>query len=123
MTTDVLLKRCLDNCTQNSNESMHSKLWMRASKNKFASLRRVKFLAQVVQLNHNFGFEAGDFLPYLGIETNVHERDNLRQLEKDCVRMNLPRAKGKKQKKKKKEQKTDNSYQPGGFHVEDEDLE
>ncbi|KAK4305330.1 hypothetical protein Pmani_022772 [Petrolisthes manimaculis] len=52
LTNEDLLKRCLKGRTQNANESLHSKLWMKVAKHKFAGISRVNFISQVVILEH-----------------------------------------------------------------------
>ncbi|KAK3889502.1 hypothetical protein Pcinc_006474 [Petrolisthes cinctipes] len=77
LTTEELLKRCMKSRTQNSNESIHSKLWMKVAKHKFAGLRRVNFVSQVLVMEHNFGYEASYFSSLLGFNTTLSKSVNL----------------------------------------------
>jgi hypothetical protein len=73
LTSDELLKRCLRKRTQNANESLHSKIWLRCSKGKFASAARVLFIARGTVLDHNLGYLHGSLLRALG-----HESEDLK---------------------------------------------
>jgi hypothetical protein len=55
--------------TQNSNESLHSKMWLHCSKVKFATMNWVRMIAQGTVLNHNLGHVKGNILRALGAET------------------------------------------------------
>ena len=67
LTSQDLLKRCLKKKTQNSNESLHSKLWRKCLKVKHAGLQRVRYAAHVTTLEHNFGTRQGSRLSLLGL--------------------------------------------------------
>lgn len=68
MTQMDLLSRCLKVWTQNPNESLHSKLWIKCSKSKFDGLYRVCFVSQVTALDHNFGYKNASLLQHLRLE-------------------------------------------------------
>ncbi|KAK3862706.1 hypothetical protein Pcinc_031463 [Petrolisthes cinctipes] len=112
LTHDDLLKRCMKGETQNRNESLHSKLWMKAAKHKFVGLRRVNFVAQVVILDHNFGFEEAYFPRHLGFKTAVSKSANLQFLQKEYCRSVTPK---KTARRKKKSAAGSSDYCPGGF--------
>lgn len=67
LTTDELLTRCIRGLTQNTNESLHSKIWLKCSKAKFAGLSRVTFAAQATALSHNFGIVRSSLLLRMGL--------------------------------------------------------
>ena len=50
---------------QNSNESLHAKLWQKCPKTKFFGLFRVIFAVQVTVLDHNFGCDKCNLLVHL----------------------------------------------------------
>ena len=103
-----LLKRCLKGATQNPNESLHSKVWNKCQKIKFYSRLRVMFLVQHSALEHNFGYEAGNFLLHtLGPDANF--QGSLKWFDKERSRHATPKSK-----KIRKEKKSD-SYEAGGF--------
>lgn len=102
-----LLKRCLNVATQNLNESLHSKVWIKRQKVKFYGLSRVTLLVQHTALDHNFGYTEGSIIMYL-LGTEAKLQEYLQWLDKERVRLASP----KKPKKKPKEE-IDESYQPG----------
>ncbi|KAK3880998.1 hypothetical protein Pcinc_014547 [Petrolisthes cinctipes] len=112
LTNEDLLKRCMKGRTQNSNESLHSKLWMKVAKHKFAGISRVNFITQVVILEHNFGFEAAYFPRHLGFKTTACKSANLQFLQKESIRSSTPKKTVRCQRKK-----SGNSadYISGGF--------
>lgn len=65
LTRTDLLSRCLKGRTQ---KSLHSKLWTKCSKSKFAGLHRVHFASQLTALEHNFGYKKSSLLFHLGFE-------------------------------------------------------
>ena len=81
LTTTDLLQRCIKQQTQNANESLHSKLWLKCPKVEHCSLARVKFAAADTCLKHNFGQCKGNLLAHLKLLTD-DAVENLRKL--DC---------------------------------------
>jgi hypothetical protein len=67
LTAPALLARCLSKRTQNPNESLHSKLWLRCFKVKNAQLHRVMFAASDTMMLHNFGDVRGSLLGRMGL--------------------------------------------------------
>eukprot|EP00745_Piridium_sociabile_P007986 TRINITY_DN15350_c0_g1_i2.p1 TRINITY_DN15350_c0_g1~~TRINITY_DN15350_c0_g1_i2.p1 ORF type:complete len:326 (+),score=78.28 TRINITY_DN15350_c0_g1_i2:211-1188(+) len=68
----VLLNRCRGK-TQNSNESLHSLIWNRCTKNKFASRRRVHFAVITAAREFNFGSAASqDTASFFGFRAGSH---------------------------------------------------
>jgi hypothetical protein len=67
LTATPLLQRCLKKRTQNPNESLHSKLWVRCAKVKNSQLQRVQFAAMDTVMIHNFGRARGSLLGRLGL--------------------------------------------------------
>lgn len=66
-----LLQRCLQKRTQNPNESLHSKLWLKCPNMKNSQLSRVRFAATDTVLRHNFGDARGTLLVRLGLATEA----------------------------------------------------
>jgi hypothetical protein len=92
LTKDELLMRCMKQRTQNSNESLHSKVWLRCSKEKFATMERVRFVARGTILDHNFGYLGGSLLRALGVES----ADSLATLKAKDAEAGAPSRKPKK---------------------------
>ena len=68
-----LLNRCVSGKTQNSNECLHSLIWSRCAKSKFASRRRVHFAVVTAAREFNFGPAAGqDTAKFFGFDAGVH---------------------------------------------------
>ncbi|KAK4290786.1 hypothetical protein Pmani_036345 [Petrolisthes manimaculis] len=112
LTNEELLKRCMKGRTQNANESLHSKLWMKVAKHKFAGISRVNFISQVVILEHNFGFEAAYFPQHLGFKTTACKSANLQFLQKESIRSSTPKQTVRHQRKKSG---NSSDYISGGF--------
>lgn len=72
MTSHDILTCCLPDYTQNSNESIHSKVWQKCSKNKHAGYHHILFVCRVTALDHNFGFEKGCLVLNLGWDIPPH---------------------------------------------------
>ena len=107
LTVPTLLERCLKKRTQNANESLHSKLWMRCLKVKDAKLSRVWFNACDTVLIHNCGRGRGSFILKLGLSTErIHgrkeKRDSSTPVRKAAKRRKTGDVPGK-------------SYAPGGY--------
>lgn len=67
LTSRELLQRCLKQLTQNSNESLHSKLWPKCRISKFVSLDRILFALQATRLQHNLGQVEDSLIKSLGL--------------------------------------------------------
>ena len=86
LSSDDLLKRCLGCKTQNSNESLHSMIWQRCSKEKFVGKDTVEVAANLAICEFNFG--ARESLSMItsnlriGFEKLCNERSRLRDLER-----------------------------------------
>ena len=52
------MKRCIPGVTQNANESIHSKLYVRLPKTKYWGEKSVRAMVQMTALEHNIGSEA-----------------------------------------------------------------
>lgn len=75
-----LLQKCMGGQTQNPNESLHSSVWNKCPKAKFAGLARVVFISQVTVLEHNFGHKRGNLMTSLFGSCEESE-ESLQQLE------------------------------------------
>ena len=62
-----LLERCVDNKTQNMNESFHSKVWHMCPKASHFESDQMEFAICQNILIHNKGYEHGSILRFLGI--------------------------------------------------------
>jgi hypothetical protein len=108
LSSSPLLQRCLQAHTQNRNESLHSKLWLKCLKVKHAYLQRVVFAASVTALQHNIGPARGNLLTVLGLTTDVH-------LQKRKIEEQTPRKIPTRKRKRPAAEEPSTSYAPGGF--------
>ena len=102
LTTDELMGRCLKGRTQNANESLHSKLWMKKPKNKFYGLASLKQAASSTTMEHNFGFEASNIVGNMPFA-----KQSEAQRDADSFRENTRRRKSLMVKRSKKRKRTD----------------
>lgn len=109
LSTPALLERCLKEHTQNSNESLHSKLWLHVNKAKFAGLKRVRFMSQLTVLEHNIGYE-NTFIAKIGFPSTTQAATTRKKMDKAKI---SPRQPAKKRKTRQAPPSAD--YQPGGF--------
>lgn len=97
-------------CTQNPNESLHSKLWTKFSKTKFAGLNRVNFLAKTNILDHNFVYRNISLLMHLGFGASENTLAGL-----DVQEKKRKSPKEKKVTKKKKQEASTEHYSSRDF--------
>lgn len=109
LTREELLQRCLKGRTQNPNESFHSKLWAKCSKVKFAGYDKVLFAAQVTVIQHNFGYQEGSLLSFLGISSPKETR----VIEEKFEKIRSTSTPGRK--RKRIQTLKDNDYAAGSF--------
>lgn len=95
LTDSNLLKRCLQGKTQNSNECLHSTIWARCSKDRFASHKRVELAAitacgefnQGASSTHSImsvlGLSAGRYTLKLGKTRNLKRLQNSKKYIRD----------------------------------------
>ena len=109
LTEPSLLQRCLKGFTQNPNESIHARLWLKCPKVKFFGLYRVIFCAQSCVLEHNLGYERSNLLTEL-FGTSASIKKVLKTQDALKIKKQSPRV-------KKKASKTEISeeYKPGQF--------
>ncbi|KAK8395396.1 hypothetical protein O3P69_006207 [Scylla paramamosain] len=69
----ALLQKCLSGHIQNPNESLHSKVWRKVSKDKYAGLHRTRFVSQMTIWEHNFGYSEFNLLQCIGFGVLSHE--------------------------------------------------
>lgn len=91
LTSDELLKRCLRGKTQNPNEFLHSKIWSKCNKIKFFGFDRVKFVAQISILDHNFGYKDASLMKALGFCQTYESAESLDHQDK--ARLNPEKCK------------------------------
>lgn len=104
-----LLQRCLMGRTQNPNESLHSKLWQKCQKIKFAGYYRVNYACQVTTLEHNFGYLHGDSTRlWFGSHDTMDKMLDIRDKERRRSQSKTPR-------KRRKTEPVSKEYQPGAF--------
>ena len=104
---EKLLKRCLQGFTQNPNESLHSKLWSKASKTKHAGRFRITFLSRVTVLQHNFGNHVSLITHLFGTNQVIKKAQQIQ--EHETVRVAV------KTSKRKRKLDYSDEYQPGNF--------
>lgn len=75
------VEQCLKGHTQNPNESFHSKIWKKVSKDKFSGFYRVKFTCESTILEHNFGYTLSSFALRLGFPNSEHTYNSLDRKE------------------------------------------
>ena len=69
LTTDEMMKRCLQGLTQNPNESFHSRIWQHCPKHLMATKRKLDFAIAVAAMEYNSGHVSSNLhgpldLPY-----------------------------------------------------------
>lgn len=75
LTQEQLLQRCVAGKTQNANEALHSAVWSRCPKDKFASQKRVRFAVATAVREFNFGpAVAVDTAKSFGFRSGPHMR-------------------------------------------------
>ena len=99
LTSPSILSRCLQKRTQNTNESLHSKLWRLGLKVKDCKLERVWFNTWDKVLIHSFGSEKGNLLDHLGLANEkIPEKKRKQELHTPTI------------KPQKHQQRDDSSY-------------
>ena len=71
LTSDEMMKRCLQGLTQNRNEHLHLRIWKFATNNKNASRNIVEFATATAVCNYNVGYAASNLAGILGIESTT----------------------------------------------------
>lgn len=108
LTTDDMMKRCLQGLKQNPNESFHSHIQLHCPKHLRATKRKLDFAASVVMMECNRGYVASNLhrclsLPY----TSILDKD----LKRRYNRMDRPLMKMMRNKRLQR----DLLYSPGNF--------
>lgn len=70
LTAPDILRKCLKGVTQNPNESLHSKIWIKC---KVARRFRVLFVTRVTVLDHNFGRKRNLLSHLLGTSATISQ--------------------------------------------------
>lgn len=109
LSSPALLERCMKGGSQNTNESLHSKLWYHQRKSKFAGLKRRNFLTRLTIIYHNFGFVANKFLQHLDFPESAESILTKRRM------VQRKTAERRSAKRKKLDFNPGPDYQPGGF--------
>lgn len=118
LTTPELLQKCMKGRTQNPNESVHSKVWQKASKDKFCGLHRLKFVTRITVLEHNFGHTEGNLLHSLGFETSPYLLASLLRRDAKMIRkLETPKPRKSRKRKLRTEEEEDETadYISGGY--------
>ena len=110
LSQDSLLKRCLRKKIQNINEGLHSKLWKKCSKTKFAGPKRVHFASQITVLEHNVGYEHANLL-----EAMCFGSSELQKVHRSQEKERLKDTFHQKKNKKRKCSDMSSDYVTGGF--------
>ena len=108
LTSDEMMKRCLQGLTHNRNEHLHSRIWKFAPKLGNASRDTVEFATATAVCNYNIGHTASNFAGILGIESTMAKEKSLKA--KDVVMDSPYRRKMRNQKLQK-----DLEYAAGAF--------
>ncbi len=119
----ALLQKCLSGRIQNPNESLHSKVWRKVSKDKYAGLHRTCFVSQMTIWEHNFGYSESNLLQCIGFGVSSPITKAQERRDKERKRHQTPRHKKKTkvgedtqqetQTGRKRKRLTDTSYQAG----------
>ena len=107
LTSDEMMKRCLQGLTQNPNESFHSRIWKYCPKHFNATKRKLNFAAAVATADYNVGYIASNLHQRLGVMYTQTLHDHL--IKKDKT-MDKPRPK----KMRNRRLQRDIFYSPGG---------
>ena len=106
LSEDQLLSRCVSGKTQNENGCLHSLVWARCTKDRFASLKRVQLAVFTAVREFNFGASAAqDTAEFFGLNTGRHMRRLGASRKQKRVRNN-PQYMKDKQKKRRNEVRT-----------------
>lgn len=131
LTDRKLLERCLQNRTQNSNESLNGKIWSKCPKTRCASLRTVRLAVEQALLEFNAGLEYANksMQHHLGLSQGENivarsrtvDRTRINEAEK---RSSIEYKKGRESSKRQKKQLQDEqeahegeTYEPGGADI------
>ncbi|XP_068214089.1 uncharacterized protein [Palaemon carinicauda] len=84
LTSDDLMKKCLKGLTQNSNESLHHRIWNLCPKHQRANKRMVDFAVATAIARYNIGYLASSssLFECLGIEVTTAVSKHLKQLDR-----------------------------------------
>ena len=94
LSSDDLLKKCLDRKTQNANESLNEMIWNRLSKSVFVGASVLSFSVYDAGAHNNIGSKAAEnILQELGMEPGRFFLAGMKKIDKERI------AKGKFSKK------------------------
>nr|XP_042896708.1 uncharacterized protein LOC122269121 [Parasteatoda tepidariorum] len=125
LASDELLKRCTSGGTQNANESIHSLIWNKCSKETFVSKERLEFAVISSVSEFNFGcvntlYLEKDETDYFSL--NIAEKRDKRRLSQSAQRNTklykrhrLTKKYGTVNEEKKNVKKEGSTYAPGKF--------
>ena len=85
LSRDELLRKCLKGRTQNSNESIHSKLWKKAHKTRWYGKDTIELAAKSVSIEHNFSYADANIMKafdFSGSTTSRIYLDGVRDRQK-----------------------------------------
>ena len=106
--SDELIKRCVDGLTQNVNEGVHSMIWYRFPKSKFAGMKSLKIALYDTIICFNDGYVSREKLfDKLGFEAGVNMKNGLKQMDE----IKEKRRGSKSRMKKKKRNLVGNLFQ------------
>lgn len=96
LTTDDMMKRCLQGLTQNPNESFHSRVWRYCPKHINATKTKLEFSVAVATSEYNVGYVASNVNNLLGLEyTQVFDK-HLKEKDKMMDRPTRRKMRNKK---------------------------
>ena len=91
-----LLKRCLENKTQNLNESFHQRIWNMIPKHKHFEVDQLEFSICQNILTHSLGYEEGSLLKDFGINITKPIKALWKTQEKSRVKVKSTKDKYRK---------------------------
>lgn len=94
LTDDSLLNRCARCLTQNANESLHSVIWNKCSKEIFVSRPRVKIAASLGVCEYNLGVKrtVTEFMGHLGLTLTEKSLEIAKSLDAEKLVQGIKRS-------------------------------
>ncbi|KAK8720371.1 hypothetical protein OTU49_013370 [Cherax quadricarinatus] len=107
LTSDEMMQRCIKGRTQNSNLSLHHRIWSYSNKAKYQTKRHADFAVSHAVADFNSGYVRSCLDTALGYRRSAVTQAQLELMEKQ---MKEKRNRGEKKRKRE----LDTSYEPGG---------
>lgn len=100
LTTDVMMKRCLQGFTQNPNESFHSRIWLYSPKHLPTTKRKLEFAVAQATSEYNTGHLDSNIYLAMGLPLTTIVEKYLRRKDK---KMDIPLKKKMRNRRLQKE--------------------